>query len=161
MIICRSYHSSRHYQRHIWKSSVHTKSWSFQSCQQESLCSTSYGRWLKIKKKKSFLWRCRKFPKYFQDLPLIQRQCVETCFATTITTTKTNVVSEIFSLIIIFLSSEIFLARWVEQLGKFVKAGVTLKQLRSQHLCWKRKNGVLLLGGENSPKGRLSELFFN
>merc|ERR1712156_1230501 len=43
-------------------------------------------------------------------------------------------------------------ARWVEQLGRFVKADVTLKQYRYQHLCWERENGVLLLGGSKSPK---------
>ena len=34
----------------------------------------------------------------------------------------------------------------------FVKATVSLKQYRRNHLCWKWPRGVLLLGGESSPK---------
>ena len=43
-------------------------------------------------------------------------------------------------------------ARWVG--GSFVAAAVTLVNMRERHLCWARPNGVLLLGGLNSPKGR-------
>ena len=43
-------------------------------------------------------------------------------------------------------------ARWVG--GSFVAATVTLVELRSTHLCWTRHNGVRLLGGADSPKGR-------
>ena len=34
----------------------------------------------------------------------------------------------------------------------FVKATVSLKKYRRNHLCWKWPRGVLLLGGNNSPK---------
>ena len=39
-------------------------------------------------------------------------------------------------------------ARWVG--GSFVKATVTLVEIRGDHLCWARPNGVRLLGGGNS-----------
>ena len=42
--------------------------------------------------------------------------------------------------------------RWVG--GSWVAAAVTLQHTRQEHLCWARPNGVLLLGGLNSPKGR-------
>ena len=44
--------------------------------------------------------------------------------------------------------------RWVG--GSFVKATVTLAENRQHHLCWARHNGVRLLGGNFSPKGRFS-----
>ena len=43
-------------------------------------------------------------------------------------------------------------ARWVG--GSFVKDAVTLVEDRQYHLCWARHNGVRLLGGTYSPKGR-------
>ena len=43
-------------------------------------------------------------------------------------------------------------ARWVG--GSFVAATVTLVEPREIHLCWTRHNGVRLLGGADSPKGR-------
>ena len=45
--------------------------------------------------------------------------------------------------------------RWVG--GSFVKATVTLAKKRQHHLCWARHNGVRLLGGYLSPKGRFSK----
>ena len=41
-------------------------------------------------------------------------------------------------------------ARWVG--GSFVAAAVTLVNMREQHLCWARPNGVRLLGGHHSSK---------
>ena len=46
--------------------------------------------------------------------------------------------------------------KWVDTLGVFVKAAGTLVNRRTRHLCWARNNGVLLLGGSSSPKGRFS-----
>ena len=43
-------------------------------------------------------------------------------------------------------------ARWVG--GSFVAATVTLVAQRRWHMCWARPNGVRLLGGYYSPKGR-------
>ena len=45
-------------------------------------------------------------------------------------------------------------AKWVDTLGKFVQADVVLEVKRTGHLCWPRKNGVLLLGGYYYPKER-------
>ena len=45
-------------------------------------------------------------------------------------------------------------ARWVG--GSFVKDAVTLVEDRQYHLCWARHNGVRLLGGTYSSKGRFS-----
>ena len=40
----------------------------------------------------------------------------------------------------------------------FVRATVSLKQYRMNHLCWKRPRGVLLLGGDNSGSRSTTEL---
>ena len=42
-------------------------------------------------------------------------------------------------------------ARWVG--GSFVKATVTLVEIRGGYLCWARPNGVRLLGGDLISKG--------
>ena len=44
--------------------------------------------------------------------------------------------------------------KWDETSGVFVKTTVFLKTEKFGHLCWPRKNGVLLLGGDKSPKER-------